>query len=123
MRKRILVIDDEEPIRETLRLGLEPEGYEVVTAADGPEGLERFADGAGWDLVLLDQRMPEMDGLEVLQRLRAANRSVPVMLLTAHGSIELTGKSLASGARGFLTKPISLRSLREVVRKALEPVK
>lgn len=117
MRKRILIIDDEEPIRETLRLGLETEGYAVETAANGPEGLERFGTGAAWDLVLLDQRMPGMDGLEVLHRLHEMNPSVPVMLLTAYGSIELTAGALGSGARGFLTKPISLDSLREIVRK------
>lgn len=122
MSKRILIIDDDEPIRESLKLGLEAEGYEVETAAGGSEGLERFGSGNGWGLVLLDQRMPGMNGLEVLHRLRATRRSVPVMLLSGHLSMELTGKSLHCGARGFLTKPISLRSLREVVRQVFRPL-
>jgi len=122
MTRRILIIDDEERSRKTLGLGLEAEGYEVATAASGVAGLAQFGTGDGWDLVLLDYRMPEMDGMEVLRCLRARNQSVPVLLLTAYGSIELTSKVLSSGARGFLTKPIMLRSLREIVRKVLEPV-
>lgn len=116
---RILVIDDEANIRETLRLALETEGYVVETAADGPEGLGKFGTGEGWDLVLLDQRMPALEGTEVLRRLYDTNHSVPVILLTAYGSINLTAEVLGAGARAFLTKPITPAQLRDVVGRIL----
>lgn len=120
---RILVIDDEPNIRETLRLALEVVGYQVETAEDGPRGLALFGDGVGWDLVLLDQRMPGMEGSEVLRHLHETNRAVPVILLTAHGSIDLTATALGSGARAFLTKPVSATTLRETVAGVLAGVR
>jgi two-component system chemotaxis response regulator CheY len=71
---KMLIIDDEAHIREMMRLTLEAAGYEVGEAADGDEGLARFGDGSGYDVVLLDQKMPGMDGLETLRRLLGGNR-------------------------------------------------
>lgn len=116
---RILIIDDDPHAREAMGLALKGAGYTVETAADGAAGLDTFRSGGHWDLVLLDQRMPGMEGLEVLQRLHEFDGSVPVFLLTAYGSVELTGDALGSGARGFLTKPISVGELRDVVATAL----
>lgn len=116
---RILVIDDEPNIRETVRLALEATGYQVEAAADGPSGLKAFGNGDGWDLVLLDQRMPGMEGSEVLRQIHASNPAVPVILLTAHGSLQLTSAVLGGGACAFLTKPISAITLRETVAGVL----
>jgi CheY-like chemotaxis protein len=116
---RILVIDDEPHIRETIQLALEAAGYHVGTAASGPEGLAKFGNGEDWNLVLLDHRMAEMAGLEVLRRLRQINPRVPVVLLTAYGTIDLAQGVLASGASGFLQKPMSPEELSRVVRDVL----
>jgi CheY-like chemotaxis protein len=117
---RILIIEDEERIRATMKMALETEGYSVETAADGPEGLGRFRDDGPWNLVLLDQRMPGMDGTEVLRRLKEFDPSVRIVLVTAYGSVELARKALGTGAAGFLLKPINPEQLRKVVREVLE---
>lgn len=116
----ILIIDDEPHLREVMRLTLETEGHAVETAADGPEGLERFGTGAGWDLVLLDQRMPGMDGLEVLRELRARDPQARVVMATAYGTIELAVDAMKAGALDFLRKPFTPDVLRGAVRAALQ---
>lgn len=120
MSKRILVIDDEPHLREGMRLALETEGYRVEAAASGLEGLERFGTGAGWDLVLLDQRMPGMDGLEVLQELRKRDPEARVVMATAYGTVELAVEAMKAGALDFLRKPFTPDVLRGAVRAALE---
>jgi len=117
---RVLIIDDEPHLREVMRLALETEGYAVATAADGPEGLERFGTGAGWDLVLLDQRMPGMEGLEVLGELKARDPQIRVVMVTAYGTIELAVDAMKAGALDFLRKPFTPDVLRGAVRAALQ---
>jgi len=117
--ERILIIDDEPNIRETMQLTLEASGYTVETAEDGIEGLNRFGDGERWDLVLLDQRMPRMEGYEVLQVLRARDPSSRVVMVTAYGSIELAVDAMKAGALDFLRKPFSPEVLRGAVSAAL----
>ena len=85
-KSRILVIDDEAAIRDSLRMTLEYEGYEFIGAATGQEGLA-LVERETPDLVLLDVKMPGMDGLEVLDRLRAMNESLPVVVISGHGTI------------------------------------
>lgn len=118
-RTRILIIDDEENIRETMRYALETTGCEVVSAADGPEGLERFRTGEGWDLVLLDQRMPGLEGLEVLRRIRERDPEARIVMVTAYGTIELAVDALKAGAVDFLRKPFTPSVLRGAVQAAL----
>lgn len=117
---KLLIIDDEPHLREVMRLALETEGHTVETAADGPEGLERFGTGAGWDLVLLDQRMPGMDGLEVLRELRTRDPQARVVMATAYGTIELAVDAMKAGALDFLRKPFTPDVLRGAVRAALQ---
>jgi CheY-like chemotaxis protein len=117
--QRILIIDDEQHIRETMQLALEAVGYQVETAADGLEGLEKFAAGEAWDLVLLDQRMPGMDGLEVLPRMRERDPSARVVMVTAYGTIELAVDAMKAGAVDFLRKPFTPEVLRSAVQAAL----
>lgn len=116
---RVLIIDDEANIRQTMQMALEAEGYTVGTAADGPEGIGRFREREGWDLVLLDQRMPEMEGLEVLRRIREIDLSARVVMVTAYGTIELAVEAMRSGATDFLRKPFTPETLRGCVRGAL----
>lgn len=118
----ILVIDDESNIRMMLRLALTHVGHTVDTAADGYEGLEKFADGAGWDLVLLDQRMPGLEGLEVLREMRKRDAGVRVLMITAFGTVDLATEAMAAGATDFLRKPFTVETLRSATAAALTGV-
>lgn len=118
----ILVIDDENNIRLMVRIALQAAGHEVETAADGLEGLEKFADGAGWDLVLLDQRMPGMEGLQVLEEMRRRDANAHVVMITAFGTIDLAINAMKAGATDFLRKPFTTDVLRGVVTSALKGV-
>ena len=80
MSQRVLIIDDEQHIRQMMRLTLEAAGYQVGEAKDGAEGLDRFGKGDGWDLVVLDQRMPGMDGLETLRRLKLSDPRARIVM-------------------------------------------
>jgi DNA-binding response OmpR family regulator len=116
MSKRILIIDDEEHIRRMMRLTLEAAGHEVGEAADGLQGLAAFGNGAAWDAVLLDQKMPGLDGLETLRRLKERDPSARVIMVTAFASIELAVDAMKLGALDFVRKPMT----PEVVRNAVE---
>ncbi|MDX1933671.1 MAG: response regulator [Capsulimonadales bacterium] len=116
---RILVIDDESNIRTMLKLALTAVGHAVETAADGFEGLERFGSGADWELTLLDQRMPGMEGLEVLRTMRQRRPDARVMMITAFGTIDLATEAMAAGAVDFLRKPFTVETLRGAVTTAL----
>jgi CheY-like chemotaxis protein len=119
MKRRILVIDDEDHIRGVMRMTLEAAGYEVGEAADGPRGLEAFGDGSAWDAVLLDQRMPGMDGLETLRRMRRRRADVRVIMITAYASIELAVDAMKVGATDFVRKPMTPEIVRNAVTAAL----
>ena len=87
MKPRVLIVDDEEAVRSSLRMIFEYEGYEVLLAANGPAGL-KMAEQESPDLVFLDIKMPQMDGLEVLKRLKAEEPSPPVVILSGHGTVK-----------------------------------
>src|SRR5215467_485242 len=103
-KPRILVIDDEGAIRDSLKMTLEYEGYEFVGAATGQEGLA-LAEREAPDLVLLDVKMPGMDGLEVLDRLHAMNETLPIVMISAHGTPSTAVEAIRKGAVDFLEKP------------------
>ncbi len=109
-RTRIVVVDDEPSVVDSVALGLRREGYEVQTAGDGPDGL-RLIQTADPELVILDVMLPVFDGVEVLRRLRAEGRDVPVLLLTARVEIEAKLAGFAGGADDYLTKPFRLEEL------------
>lgn len=117
---RILIIDDENNLRMMLRIALQHVGHAVETAADGAEGLEKFGNGAGWDLALLDQRMPGMEGLEVLRAMRERAPDARVIMITAFGTIDLAAEAMAAGAKDFLRKPFTVETLRGAVEAALQ---
>lgn len=119
MNQRILIIDDEENIRRVTRLTLEAAGYEVGEAGDGERGLEAFGDGADWDAVLLDQRMPGMDGLETLRQIEDRQSSARVIMATAYASIELAVDAMKLGATDFVRKPMTPEILRNAVAASL----
>ncbi|MEO8678828.1 MAG: response regulator [Vicinamibacterales bacterium] len=119
MNERILIVEDEAPIRRLMAMALESSGYDVTSAEDGPSGLAHFADGSGWRAVLLDQRMPGMEGLEVLRRIKAINTAVPVIMVTAFPSIDLAVDAMKLGAVDFLRKPLTPDVLRSAVAAAM----
>ena len=119
MSARILIIDDETNIRTMMRLGLTHAGYRVEVAADGPEGLEKYGDGKDWDLVLLDQRMPGMSGIEVQRAIYGKNPNAKLILITAFGTIDLAMEAIQAGASDFLRKPFTSETLRLAVESAL----
>jgi len=114
----ILLVDDDRNTLEGLKTFLEGLDYDVLTAENGKTGLEIF-EREKPDLVLADIRMPEMDGLELLEKIRSANANVKVILLTAYGSVEDAVKAMKSGAFYYLTKPVNLEELEFLVKKAL----
>ena len=119
MKERILIIDDEEHIRRMVRLTLEAAGYQVAEASNGAEGLSLYGDGSSWSAVVLDQRMPGMDGLETLQEIKQVNTDARVVMATAYASIELAVDALKLGATDFVRKPMTPELLRNAVAAAL----
>ena len=119
MGDRILIIDDEEHIRRMMRLTLEAADYEVGEASDGEAGLRLYADGSTWNAVVLDQRMPGIDGLETLRRLKTQNNNACVVMATAYASIELAVDAMKLGATDFVRKPMTPKVLRDAVMAAL----
>ncbi len=107
---RILLVEDEESLRETLRLNLELENYEVVTAADGKHAL-RFVQEQHFDLLLLDVMLPEIDGFQICEQVRLTNREVPILMLTAKDTAQDRVTGLKKGADDYLTKPYVLEEL------------
>ena len=116
---RILIIDDEEPIRFSLRGILEDEGYEVLEAATAEEGLE-VADAERPDLVFLDIWLPGMDGLTAQARLKGTHPDLPVGMISGHGTIETAVSAIQQGAYDFIEKPLSLEKVVIVAARALE---
>jgi DNA-binding response OmpR family regulator len=115
---RLLVIEDEAPMRVALVETLKAEGYRVLSAADGPSGLE-LACTQPFDLVLLDVMMPGLDGFALCRELRKRGRSLPVLMLTAKGRVDDRVEGLDSGADDYLVKPFSLKELLARVRALL----
>ncbi len=122
MSKRILIIDDEDHIRRMMRLTLEAAGYEVAEAPDGQQGLDLYGDGSSWDGVVLDQRMPGMDGLEVLGKIKNADPRARVVMATAYASIELAVDAMKLGASDFVRKPMTPETLRNAVSASLAKI-
>jgi two-component system nitrogen regulation response regulator NtrX len=119
MSARILVIDDEPAIRDTMRMIFEYEGHEALLAASGQEGLT-LAERESPDLVFVDVKMPGLDGLEVLGRLRAQNESLPVVVFSAHGTAATALEAGRLGAFRFIEKPLSKDYVLDAVREGLE---
>ena len=116
---KILVVDDERAVRESLRRALELEGYEIELAADGREALYRLEGDSEPDAMILDVLMPGVDGLEVCRRLRGSGSKLPVLMLTARTQVEDRVEGLDAGADDYVTKPFALDVLLARVRALL----
>ena len=119
MKSRILVIDDEAAIRDSLRMILEYEGYEFLGAATGQDGLALAVRDTP-DLVFLDIKMPGMDGLDVLQQLRAADESLPVVMISGHATVTTAVEATRRGAFDFIEKPLASERVLVTIRNALD---
>ena len=115
----ILIVDDEESIRKSLKDILGDEGYEVVTAASGREALDVLAE-AQPSLALLDIAMPDMDGIETLRRFKETRPEMQVIMITGHGTIETAVQTTKMGAYDFIQKPLSLERVTLAVKHGLE---
>ncbi len=116
---KVLVVDDERAVRESIRRALELEGYEIELAEDGRQALDRLESDSQPDAVVLDILMPGVDGLEVCRTLRRSGSSVPVLMLTARTQVEDRVEGLDAGADDYLTKPFALEELLARLRALL----
>jgi two-component system, OmpR family, response regulator MprA len=116
---KVLVVDDERAVRDSLRRALQLEGYEVELAADGEEALERLSGPSPADAVILDVLMPGIDGLEVCRKLRGEDNAVPVLMLTARAEVDSRVAGLDAGADDYLPKPFALAELLARLRALL----
>jgi len=122
MQFKILVVDDEPILRDSLEVALKASGYEVMTTRTGEEGLERFKE-ENPDLVLLDHWLPGMNGDEVLGKIKEQDPDIPVIIMTAQGSIEMAVNSMKMGAYDFLVKPFELDQVEDLIKKGLDRVR
>ena len=118
MKLNILIVDDEKNIREGLGRSLEMDGYNILLAENGKNGL-KLVNSSSIDLVISDLKMPEMSGEELLKNIAASNPTIPVIILTGHGTIESAVNAMRDGAFDFLTKPVNLDRLSLLVKRAL----
>jgi two-component system KDP operon response regulator KdpE len=114
---KVLVIDDEPPIRKLLRMGLGSQGYEVLEAPNGKAGLDLLAEDPG--LVILDLGLPDIDGLELLRTMRSRNEQVPIVVLSSRGDEASKVKALDLGADDYVTKPFGMEELLARMRAAV----
>ena len=119
---KILVIDDEKSIRNTLKEVLEYENHQVDLAEDGHSGLELFSTNT-YDVVLCDIKMSKMDGIEVLQKINETSSDIPVIMISGHGNIDTAVEAIKKGAYDFLEKPLDLNRLLITIRNAMDKSK
>ncbi|HHP7240887.1 MAG TPA: sigma-54-dependent transcriptional regulator [Cyclobacteriaceae bacterium] len=118
--KKILIIDDEKPIRQTLREILEYEGFNVDEATNGENALETLKAGEIFDVILCDVKMPKLDGIGFLEEVAKLNLDIPIIMISAHGTIETAVEATKKGAYDFITKPPDLNRLLVSIRNALD---
>ena len=121
-RPRVLVVDDDRAVRESLRRSLEFNGYDVSLAADGAEALAGLSAGASPDVVVMDVMMPRLDGIETTKALRKAGHDVPILVLTARDAVGDRVEGLDAGADDYLTKPFALQELLARLRALLRRI-
>ncbi|MGD8228079.1 MAG: response regulator, partial [Desulfobacteraceae bacterium] len=121
MAEKILLVDDEEGIRKVLSISLSDSGYHVFTAKSGEEALKIFKEQAP-PIVMTDIKMPGMDGIELLQKMKQENPDAEVIMITGHGEMELAIQSLKHEATDFITKPINDDALEIALKRAKERI-
>ncbi|MBK9672095.1 MAG: sigma-54-dependent Fis family transcriptional regulator [Bacteroidetes bacterium] len=116
---KILIIDDEKPIRKALREILEYENHKIDEAEDGADGISKIEKGT-YDLILCDVKMPKKDGMEVVEKIQSLQLETPIVLISGHGTIETAVEAVKKGAFDFIAKPLDLNRLLVTVRNALD---
>ena len=119
MKEKILVVDDEQSHRTMLKAVLSKEGYEVFEADDGTSAV-KAVESDTFDLILMDIRMTDMDGIEAITEIKKFSPSIPVIMMTAYASVKTAVEALKSGAYDYLTKPLDMDELKILIRKALD---
>lgn len=119
LSKRILIADDEINMIWALKKALGKENYEIISANNGLDAIE-IVKKEEPDLVILDIKMPIVDGMEALKKIKEVNSNIPVIMMTAHGSTKLAVEAMKSGASDYISKPFDIEELRITIRKALE---
>lgn len=118
-KPRILIVDDEERFRNTMCKLLTVEGYEASTAGSGPDALEELR-GTAYDLVILDIRMPEMNGVQVLSEIKKIDASLEVIIMTGYASVDTAKEIMKLGAYDYLLKPYAIDELLEKIDTAYD---
>jgi DNA-binding NtrC family response regulator len=117
-KKRIMIIEDDSEMRSLLKDFMEEEGYEVVSASNGSEALQKLS-GEIFDLIITDIRMPGLTGLDIIPGIKKLQPQVPIMVITAFGSEEIYQKSRERGAFAYLEKPICFNKLGAIIREMI----
>ncbi|TKJ46821.1 hypothetical protein CEE34_06940 [Candidatus Aerophobetes bacterium Ae_b3a] len=116
---KILVVDDEIKMRRVLQMILQKEGYEIVTSKDGREALQKVEE-ENFDLVLTDMKMPGLSGIDLLKKIRESDKEIPVIMITAYGTVETAVKAMKEGAYDYLLKPFEKDEMKIIVANALK---
>src|SRR5258706_3375155 len=118
-KKQVLIVDDEPNLRKILSAQLSRDGYDVMTAEDGEQGLQTLRDHH-IDLVITDLKMPKVDGMTLLREALREEPELPIVMITAHGTVDTAVEALKLGAFDYLTKPFDKDEVRQIVAKALK---
>ena len=116
---KILIIDDEPGVLESFKMILTIKDYEVFTFPDGPSGLKSIEKGK-YDIAFIDLKLPEMDGIEVLKRIKEADNTIEVIIVTAYGTEETHANAITLGALEYLRKPFLMEEIYELVERGLQ---
>ena len=119
MGQRVLVVDDQKGVRRLLEELFKKEGYEVNVAVDGKDSVEKVKAYTP-DIVLMDMKMPNMNGLEASQEIIKYDHRIPIIMMTAYGEMEVVQKALEVGVKKYITKPFDIIDLRNMVKEVLE---
>ncbi|MBP1762335.1 MAG: response regulator receiver protein [Firmicutes bacterium] len=118
MKGKILIVDDQKGVRRLLEELFKKEGWDVNVASDGQEAINKVEEGLP-DIILMDVKMPNMNGLEASQIILQAHNHVPIIMMTAYGEIEVVKKALEAGVRKCITKPFDIIILRDMVNNLI----
>jgi two-component system response regulator (stage 0 sporulation protein F) len=118
-RNTILVVDDQPGVRRLLYEAFREDGYEVRMASSGQDAIQQVKDNPPY-LILMDMKMPGMNGLEALHEINQINGDISVIMMTAYGELEIVAEAMKLGAKEYITKPFDINELRDLVRKVME---
>lgn len=116
---RVLIVDDQKGVRRLLEELFKKEGYEVNVAVDGKDSIEKVKAYTP-DVILMDMKMPNMNGLEASEEIIKYDHTIPIIMMTAYGEMEVVQKALEAGVKKYITKPFDIIDLRNLVREVLE---